>query len=233
MGRPVTLADLKKRCRQRADMENSGFILDPELTTYINESLSDLYDLLIQKYGEDYYTKPVPYSLNVLGTQNQYNLPSDFYKARGVDLNLGTNEAISIKQFAFAERNKFRQNYVFSWDQEGISRARYRIIGRKIWFLPQPSGSAKIDIWYVPLSPWLEDDTDEFDVVTGWEEYIIVDAAIKMLTKEESDTKDLQTRKLFLTKRIEEAANNRDAANPMAISDVSSNYDADFGGGAF
>lgn len=233
MARPTSLSDFKSRCRQRANMENSGFVDDVELIGYINESISDLYDLLIQKYGEDYYTKPAPYSLNVSGSQNQYNLPTDFFKVRGVDLNLGTNEAISIKQFSMAERNKYRNNYIFSWDQEGVSRARYRIIGRKIWFLPNPSGSASIDIWYIPLAPVLEDDSDEFDAINGWEEYIIVDTAIKMLSKEESDTSALELRMAKLTNRIETAANNRDAANPMKISDVNSSYDSEFGSGVY
>lgn len=214
-------------------MENSGFILDPELIDYINESVSDLYDILIQKYGEDYYTNPIPFAIAVNGNDNQYNLPDDFYKIRGVDLNLGTNQAISIKQFAFAERNRFRNNYIFSWDQEGVSRARYRIIGRKIWFLPRPDGSADVDIWYIPHAPVLVADVDEFDAINGWEEYIIVDTAIKMLAKEESDTKDLTARKLFLIDRIETAANNRDAANPMKVSDVIASYDSDFGSGNF
>ena len=120
---------------------------------------------------------------------------------------------------------------MFSWDQEGVSRARYRIIGRKIWFLPNPDGSASIDLWYIPLAPLLESDDDEFDAINGWEEFAIVDTAIKMLTKEESDTSQLEARRLKLENRIIEAANNRDAANPFKIADVSTSYDSDFGSG--
>lgn len=226
MARAVTLADLKSRCRKRADMENSGFVLDPELVEYINESISDLYDMLIEKYGDDYYTKPIPYAITVSGSVNQYNLPSDFYKSRGVDLVIGSNEAISIKNFAFAERNKFKNSYSLSWGQDGVSGVRYRIIGRKIWFLPTPDNNAVVNIWYIPLAPVLESDSDEFDPINGWEEYVIVDTAIKMLTKEESDTSALELRKLKLEQRINTAANNRDAGNPIQVSDTSIDYDS-------
>lgn len=58
------------------------------------------------------------------------------------------------------------------------------------------------------------------DGVNGWEEYIVVDAAIKCLTKEESETAVLERDKAFLLKRIEAMASNRDAGKPEKITDV-------------
>ena len=49
---------------------------------------------------------------------------------------------------------------------------------------------------------------------------MIVDAAIKMLNKEESDVTVLQQHKAELKRRIEEVANNRDANNPQSVSDI-------------
>ena len=43
----VTLADIKVRARQKADMENSNFIQDFELTNYINEAYFNWYDLVV------------------------------------------------------------------------------------------------------------------------------------------------------------------------------------------
>jgi len=51
----ITLSQLRTRCKQQADMENSTFISDTELNNYINESIEELRDILIKNFGEDYY----------------------------------------------------------------------------------------------------------------------------------------------------------------------------------
>jgi hypothetical protein len=70
------------------------------------------------------------------------------------------------------------------------------------------------------LPTYLTSDSDLFDGYSGWEEYVIVDAAIKCLEKEESNTAALMNRKAYLIKRIEEAAGNRDAAFSPRIADT-------------
>ena len=63
---------------------------------------------------------------------------------------------------------------------------------------------------------------------------MIVDAAIKALIKEESDTSALERDKAAITARIESAAENRDAAKPQRVADVQSSSWTDggpYGGG--
>lgn len=62
-------------------------------------------------------------------------------------------------------------------------------------------------------------DTASFDGISGWEEYIVIDAAIKANLKEETDTATLQMQKLEMKKRIEGTAPNRDAAMAPCVSD--------------
>jgi hypothetical protein len=61
---------------------------------------------------------------------------------------------------------------------------------------------------------------NQIDGVNGWEEFIVVDAAIKALEKAEYDTSTLMVSKAALLKRIEDAATNRDTGAPMSVSDV-------------
>jgi hypothetical protein len=69
--------------------------------------------------------------------------------------------------------------------------------------------------------------------ISGWLEYVIVDAAIKALTKEESDTSALKMEKDALRQRIEESAMNKDAGQPDTISSTRG-YDGDaFGPGGW
>jgi hypothetical protein len=71
-------------------------------------------------------------------------------------------------------------------------------------------------------------DTTSFEGISGWEEYVILDAAIKALLKEESDANALMSQKAAMLRRIEESAPNRDAAEAPTVSDNDQCYD-DFG----
>lgn len=217
----IQLSEIRQRARQRADMENSNFVTDNELNFYINQSIAELHDILIQAYGEDYYVKSSTFQ--TVAGQEGYSLGSiitdnDFYKLRGVDAKLNSDDWFTLQRFNFNERNRF-QNFGV-WDFLGITNVRYRILGSEIRFVPLPDRDLDVRIWYVPKAATLVDDTDSYDDINGWIEYVIVDAAIKMLNKEESDVTVLMNEKMLLKDRIEKAANNRDAENPESVQDI-------------
>lgn len=311
----MNLEQLRVASRQRADMVNSTFVSDSELNSYINASYYELYDLLVQKYGNDYYMKE--YSFQLQGNVSRYDLPPDFFKLLGVDLQIsaGPDGYVSLRPFTLAERNRYSTANVQTWI--GVTNLRYRISANKLWFTPSPQTGQTIRIWYVPRLAQLIDDTtltvagpiagdyitigattltagtqwtiggndtataasiasainaanivdvsatsngpvvtlvqdDPADLaltvggstplgastrlqfsssilsngsqvadgISGWLEYVVTDAAIKMMQKEESDTSVLQLQKAALIKRIEAAAENRDAGSPATIADV-------------
>jgi len=217
----ITLLQLKTESRQRADMENSQFVKDSELTSYINNSISELHDMLIQAYEADYYVKDVTFQTT--SNQESYELSTvlpdnDFYKLRGIDAKLNNSEWFTLQPFTFNERNR-RQNFG-AWRYLGISNVRYRLVGSTIRFTPTPDDNIDVRIWYIPEAQVLSLDTDVLKDLNNFSEYIIVDAAIKMAQKEESDTTVLERQKALLKRRIEEAANNRDAGHGDSVSDV-------------
>jgi hypothetical protein len=319
----MTLPELRTATRQRADMVNSQFITDSEFNSYINASYFELYDLLVQKYGNDYYMKE--YSFSLQGNVSRYDLPQDFFKLLGVDLSIGggPDGYVSLRPFTLAERNRYSTANVQTWI--GVTNLRYRLSANKLWFTPSPQTGQEIRIWYVPRlealidpvtvtlavdpvaddylsidtttfvagvdftitgnpvatavdlaavinaspamvaldvvatssgatvtiekasvgsvnltvgnqaspvatpgattrmqlsSATLSNGTETADGVSGWLEYVVTDAAIKALQKEESDTTVLQIQKAALIKRIEAAAENRDAGSPATVADV-------------
>ena len=232
MATTMTLTELKNAVRQRSDMENSQFVKDAELISYINQSYFELYDLLIQKYGDNYFVAS-PYSFTTDGTSEDYTLPSDFYKLLGVDLALSnsTDSWVTIKPFNFAERNRYAVPNFQSF--YGITNLRYRLMGNKIKFTPIPQANQQMRLWYIPRMTTLSLGTDTVDGISGWTEYIIIDSAIKCLQKEESDTTVLLAQKMAIIQRIENAAENRDAGFPKTVADVSfSNYEWPYGSGS-
>lgn len=212
----ITLLQIRQQARQRADMENSEFVSDSELTNYINASIAELHDIMIQSYGANYFTK----SLEFFTTLNEesYALPADFYKLDGVDAKINNDQWTSLKRFNFPERNRFSDSA--PWNRLGTKFLYYRLVGANLVFTPVPDAGTAIRIWYTPVSTKLALDADTLDDLNQYVEYVIVDAAIKMMQKEESDVSVLFAQKQALIKRIEEASQNRDAGEPESVSDI-------------
>lgn len=191
MAKLVTLAQLKQRAKVRADMENSNFVeTSVDLVALINASGAWFYDLLIPAAPE-YFLQSA--TLTPDPTTGIASLPADFYKCLGVDLVLGPSERVSLDPYEFAERNTY--------------------VGGSI-------GSQEIELFYAP--PWtdLVDDDDTVDGYNGWDEFIVVDVARKMLGKEESDTTELVGERQELIKRVEAQAATRNVGSSKRWQDV-------------
>lgn len=234
----LSLGQIRQMAQQRADRVNSNFVTVPEWNTYINQSAFELYDLLVNTY-DDYYLA-LPYQFTTTGSTDLYDLPPNFDKLMGVDMGLSqsNNARVTLHKFDFIERNRYVYPNVTSTFL-GVFNLRYRLMGNKLHFIPTPSGGQPMTVWYIPRMTQLLKDTDILDGISGWIEYVIVDAAIKALQKEESDVSTLMTQKQMLQKRIEESAMNRDAGQPDTISPTRSSsgggwsgpgWDGSFGG---
>lgn len=217
----ITTTDLKLRTLQRADMENSEFISDSELLYFVNNSFAELYDILVSKF-EDYYVKSPAYEFTLTGSDYTQELPTDFYKLRGVDRSAGgSDDWYTLHPFQFEQRNDNRSRFIY---RAMYPDSRYRIYGNKLILSPANLAAGDYRVWYVPKFTPLVLGTDTVDGVNGWEEYIVVDAAIKCLQKEESDISALVMQKNELIKRIQTMAANRDAGSPERITDTSLSY---------
>ncbi len=247
MSTVMNLADLRAAVRQRADMEKSQFVSDPELNSYINQSYFELYDLLVTLYEDYYVASPIVFATDGVTTQYPlpdgvlYNAAPALYKLMGVDLGLNqaSNAWVTLRKFDFIERNRYVYPQLTS-TYLGVFNLRYRIIGNTLMFIPTPSAGQYVRMWYVPRLSTLVNDSDTADGISGWTEYVICDAAIKCLQKEESDISIVAAQKMGLIKRIEDSAMNRDVGQPDTISDSRSfserwggngpNGDGSFGG---
>lgn len=223
MANTTTLAQLRTRARERSDQENSTFVSSSELLSYINASYQELYDILVGKF-EDYYT--IKTTVVIASGSSTIPLPSDFYKLRGIDFKLDTNTFVSVGKFNFIERNVLNRSIIRRG--AGFRETQYRVIGNSIQIEPEDSADGVYRLWYTPLPTLLSAETDTIDGIQGWEEYVIIDVAIKMMAKEESSTTHLEREKAAMLKRIESMAANRDSGQPESISDTTNTfYDSD------
>lgn len=221
MAKEITLADLKYQSRLRADKVGSTYIKEDELLSYINKSGAELYDLLIGAYGNDYYLKEAEFK--VQHGVSDYDLPEDFYKLLGVDFQITQQRKLTLKPYMFNERNRYQEGAYWS-AVIGISGPRYHLQNNQIKFRPTPDGAYTLVLHYIPCFTDLVEDTDVLNGVNGWEEYIILDAAIKMLMKEESDTSGLERQRDRILLRINTMAENRDASQSFKVNDVQKDW---------
>lgn len=213
----VTVASLILRAQQRADMENSKHVSDAEWLTYIDIGYKALYDVLVSKF-EDYYTTTTTFT--VASGDSTAPLPTDFYKMRGLDRADGGSDYYSLRPFNFENRNRkgFYQRY------RGIEPSvQYRIMSGSLIFEPTDQAAGNYKLWYIPAATSITSTAQTIDGVNGWEEFIVITAAMKALIKEESDVSVLAAEQNDIRARIEHMAQSRDAGQTERISDVSHN----------
>lgn len=215
-----TLSELRTRARRLADAVGNNFFADAEVDDYINIGLGELHDILVSKF-EDYSISSISFSL--IADQNTYTFSSiglsNFYKALGVDL-IDGNDTVRLPRYSFQERNAFSENSAY-YSRSGRKNLRYTINGTNIMFTPKPAEAYTIKLWYIPQFAKLSADDDSVDnnITSNWEDYAVTMAALKMRQKEETSTTSLERELERLTIRIEEASRNRDAGEPMSITD--------------
>src|SRR5581483_8925898 len=195
----ATLGEIRLLAQQRADRVGSNFVTKVEWNQYVNQSYHELYDLLTTTY-EDYNVAPVftfatdgrigglyplPDGVSVIDAVTS-QIAQPFFKLLGVDMGIsgGSNAWVSLKKFDMIERNRYVFPQVTS-TYMGVFNAKYRLIDGNIMLIPSPGGGQFIRLWYIPRMKRLIADYDQMEHVDGWHEYVIIDAAIRALLKEE------------------------------------------------
>lgn len=253
MPSPVTLSQIITAGRRQAGMDvtpSDTFVSDEEATYMAQRSVQALYDLLIGAQGEEYYLTEtsisvVPYT----GTgTNIYDLPFDFYKLSGCYIQAPSLYGFfSLEPFMQKDVAWLRtQGIVGFWNP---TEMRFRLRGTQgstfnvppgissatlpvaqIELLPEPRTPCTLFVRYIPQCiqpgfnpspPPVHDSV--IDGINGWEEWAILDLAIKMLEKEERDTSALLGQKSACELRIMALAGERDVADPERVVDVRGN----------
>lgn len=209
----MTLEELRDAAKQRADLVGSSFITDAEWNSYLNLSLYELYDLLIAAQPIGYYATSHTFTTT---TASAYALPADFYELQGVDCASG-GSTVTLKPFQFAERNKYN-GYAGTLATGDL--LRYTVLGSNIRFSPAPQAGQTITLWYAPKLTPLGSDSASFDGISGWLEYVVLDAAIKAKEKQQQDVSVLMAQKAAMRARIDKMATNRDVGEPAVSVDV-------------
>ena len=211
-----TLAELRTDVRRRVEMEDDGnFVSDAELNDYINESVHDLYDTIIDAGGARLFTISAP-TLTSVGT-NSFSLPYDFYRLVSVDVLVGGRyyeaKPADIKDYANLTQcpptEQFTEYYL---QKEFVS-------GDTFLFTFPSLSTTQIALRYIPLPAPLLADEDTVSFNNNWLQLVVTDAAIKCLDKEETDNSALVFRRQMAMQRVIDSVNDIDIAHTRTIRD--------------
>jgi len=232
----INLGYLRYHSRLHADMIKSQFLTDDEWNFNINQSANSLYDELITHFGDKYFLAPPVQIPTATFTVSQgmafvplpdgslYSNAQAFFKVTGVDVsvNPGNGQWFTLPKFNWIDRNRY-STLQLSGTVQSIYGLAYCDFGSNLYFIPQPQASLYVQLWYVPILTQMLKDTDMMPFsISGWSEYVIVDAAIKALTKREfyEQAQVLMSERNILLERIRATASNRDVGQSNTVSNT-------------
>jgi hypothetical protein len=210
----ATLAEVRTRALQRADMEyNSAvaggnrYVTTTELNQLINVSYKRLYGTLV-RYGM--HRAETTYAITGDGRFSTYDLPADMYAILGVYRVEDSGDSVYLGRHDHRHRpNTQRTN----------DASTYRVVGADIQFSPYPADGT-YHVVYVPGPADLSADSDTIDSVLGWEEYVVIDVAIKLKLKEGTDVSGLLADRELLIRQIQDEARDEEMSETYTIADV-------------
>lgn len=227
MARNVSLAKIRARVRRRAGIQGEVTSFpDADLNDEINESLANLYDVIRKAFGSDFFRSSSTFTAT--SGIDTYSLPADLLTLVSVDAVVSGGLKLTVRRFMEAERNLYN---AFPWVVPVLPGVyapgiMYKLIGSNIRFIPIPTSNITFTLNYVQTAPSLVNDTDTFDGVNGWEEFVALDAAIRILLQDgESDLiARLENRLQQVTQRVIDLARERDSGEPDRAQEVDGAY---------
>jgi hypothetical protein len=209
MARNRTLAELQQEVYELADVD-LAYIDEPQMTRMINASLAELYDLVVAS-NKDHYAEST--NVNVTSGTDSYTLAADHYRLVGVDI-YDSGAWHLMKRFNIHERNQLQ-------DGDGSEGSTsYRVVGGALKLRPTPTWSGTVRVWYIPAPPQLSLDTDTWDGIAGWEQYVVIDCCLKLGRKQKEDITELISEKASLAGRIKGLCCDLDDNEPDRVRDV-------------
>lgn len=218
---PVSCGQVVKRALQKACLQGADGLADPsELTDMVNVSLAEWYDLVrLTTWGGQYFRSSAAFT--TISGQYSYPLPPTFAAMLSVDIYLSPTWKVCGRPYQEEERNIFTGPALPVGWTYGLP-IWYQLQGPNIRFLTNPASTYQVGLNFVPVCPRLMDPSSSFDSIQGWEEWIVIDVARKLLFKDGSLDAfaalgpELERQR----ERIERAAPERDAGNAEVVHDV-------------
>lgn len=218
MPRTRSLANLRAEVRDRADIENSDHITDAQVDRYINQSGAALHAMLVEHCEDEFVelfsgtTDAASGGITSISLNTEAEVTAGAYKILGVEVT--TNGVRS-------ELSRWNWKSRPALLADGVSGPPhfYRWVSYTVQIIPSVPTATPYVIAAIPPYVDLAEDDDTLDGRDGWEEWIVWDAAIKAMVKEETDTREAVAERDRVLLRIKSQMKKRDFAHPHRVVD--------------
>lgn len=187
MAQPVIeISDIIARARSRADMVDSDFWTNEELSTLAEQKFRRFYLSVVAKRDEFFTTYAVQATV---AAQNFTEISiKDLLKPRAIrrqidGVNLRKIDVLEVPSLVGLNETGLPRYYYWRIDPQN----EYP----RLCFAPIPNAAYALDFWYVPMLSLKQLNTQLVQktlyMLAGWDEYLVVQLAIAMKDREESD----------------------------------------------
>lgn len=211
----VTLLETRDLAKLYSNQRSIAFLSDSEWNVLINAACAELYDMLVDSRGHDYFQKTA--ALATTSGSAIVALPADFYELIYLGVSWGAQQLEEISALDHYGDAVDYRNWN-SWAESSPKLFRER--GALLEFFPTPSAVTAIELRYIPVMPQLTADASTFDAVNSWHKIVAAQAAREALGLQAMPTTSVDKIYEQQKERIEGLAAKRAAAHPPSIRDV-------------
>lgn len=213
MGIKRDMSDIIAEVRDLADMENTDFVTDTEITAYVNDARREAWQILAESY-EDWYITAYDFA-TVAGTRD-YSLPSDFIRLRKVfwvrDKSTSSEREYPLRRVTWDATD--------SRDWAGDKPDRFMLRGSNIRLFPLVEAVYNYRIYYSAAPAALTSASTSVEWEYGLDRFCVWDAVVRCLIKEKSDVTDARAERDRHWALALKSADNRDASEPRRTQEV-------------
>lgn len=179
MSNSATLTSLTAIVRAKLNMTNMLTITDTDIQTFLQDSLSTLYELLVSTW-QDWYV--INTQLSLIANQEGYTLPTNFRAEAAVYLIFQPGTTSVQRQ----QLRPFQMNQFANTSPGFLTQPQwpimYRIMNNMIYFTPVPAQAYTnaVDLWYTPqwTPPATVTSPIDANLPQGWERWVVLDTCV-------------------------------------------------------
>jgi hypothetical protein len=224
VGTTRTALQLATDARNRADQKIGAFRDNATVYRYLSESCRSLVSKLITDYQETYWAKVVSAftTANIINTA----IPADVWKVIFLRVTLGdTRDKIDLAAIDDIDNEA---SSLGGWSEDQWPRCR--LMSNSFYWTPIPRAVHTVSVYYAATQLFkdagsaaidnMTADTDTFDGIDGWEQWAILDTAVKLRSDEGKDISGLLVELDRRYEEISSAAADRMSSEPERIRDT-------------
>lgn len=215
MGRSVRFDTLRELVRTEYDLptfSTTTFVTTTMVNQWINDAVQKYYGLLIANRDEEFCT----YEQTITATANaaSYDL-SGLTGARFIDVRAlhwvrGTDDIVPLERGTLEHLTR-RSESAVEWDED----ARYCIVRGLLYWLPIPSSSYTVRIWYAGTPTELSADGDTIEGGSNWEQFVVFDVCSRIASREEKDPSVWEVKRESVRQAIESQVRRNKSSTPQ------------------